>query len=106
VATTTGKNSLWSNFEAFMNVTGATGSFIWPDSGCNASEDCVCSRQCRFNSECDNPSDRNDIASGESHRCYEDCHHTTADTTVGNTATVVATEIATTEGDTACSGTV
>jgi len=102
----TGNNLMWSNFEAFLNVTGATGRYIWPDSGRNTSEDCVCSGQCRFNSECDNPSDRNDAASGESHRCYEDCH-TTANTTIGNTTTVVAaTETATTEDDTAHSGTV
>lgn len=103
VETIKGKNLLLSNFEAFLNVTGATGRYIWPDSGRNTSEDCVCSGQCRFNSECDNPSDRNDAASSESHGCYED---TTANTTIGNTTTVVATETATTEDDTAHSGTV
>ena len=106
VETLTGKNLLWSNFEAFLNVTGAAGRYIWPDSGCNTSEDCVCSGQCRFNSECDNPSDGNDATAGESHRRHEDCH-TTANTTIGNTTTVVAaTEAATTEDDTAHSGTV
>jgi len=104
VETVTGKNLLLSNFEAFLNVTGATGRYIWPDSGRNTSEDCVCSRQCRFNSECDNPSDRNDAASGESHRCNEGCH-TTANTTVCNTTTVDATETTTTEDDTTHSGT-
>ena len=99
-------NCKWSDFEAFMNVTGATGRYIWSDSGCSTGEDCVCCGQCRFSSECDNPSDRNDSASGETHRCHEDCY-TTSNTTVGNSAAVVAAkETATTKDDTAYSGTV
>jgi len=86
--------------------TGAAGRNIRPDAGCSTSEDSVCSRQWRVVSECDNPSDRNDSASGESHRYHEDCYATT-DTTIGNpTTTVTTAETTSTKDGTAHPGTV
>jgi hypothetical protein len=86
--------------------TGAAGWNVRPDSGCNTSEDGVCSRYRRFTSKCDNPSDRNDSATGESYRCHEDCY-TSTDTTVGDpTAAVATTKATSTKDGTAHSGTV